>query len=520
MASQDAAPPSAPDVTDTPPQPSIQDATKFFDLLKLMANYPSTAWVVNLLQDNKNLKAATEKQGGINNGLTLALGKCSQDLVTEREKSERTASENEASKAKASELTTQIEEAIKRIAEKDEQLNNDASAISGLKTDVENLNKDIKARDELVKQSEERQAQDNASINELKEELGSTTNKLVTTSDQLKELEDLSWDMGSMASEEILSEITKIYGDAKHIATKYFGQELPTAPFQDPELIADIQRLVRPIPLLPSNTPAARKSRIAAFMNYLSSKLVDQIFVPCYYNVPQPGDEYGVLQQHGTDVTFLLSMMSEDDPKRELHLRSVLIAAFPEKQKEIARKRAKDIAEIIGEDFGGLLGDETLRAQLLAEMKSFCESALTSWEKLRVLKVKVEPFTDAEDSEKYWLPAELDIGGVARSQSPIANGAPKRLNPKPSGLGLSHKPSLTSLTGASRVTLFWPGFCYGTNKDVLRPGYMLLDSQIKQANEEAHSRRSHRALGRASTPQHLLRRSSGRKSRAGAAVSD
>ncbi|KAI2641186.1 hypothetical protein GGS21DRAFT_361514 [Xylaria nigripes] len=490
-----------------PPQVNVQEGIAFLNLLTSIAADPSTAWIRQLIRDNECLKAASKKQMDESNGFMMALAKLSQDLQQEIEKSQRAVSESESSKAKATELANAVDDANKKMAEKDQELENNVTTINGLKTDVENLDKEVKARDEEAKKHEEKQAQDSVCISELVEELGTTKAKLGTAADQLKELEELSWKMGEMSKDEVLDEINKIYNEAKAIATKYLGQELPNDVLQDTELFADIYNLAKPIPLFASNTIAARKTRVAAFLHVLGSRLVARIFVPFYYQVPQPGDDFAIFQQDGMDMSFVLSSLSEEDPKRELHLRSVLLASSCEKQKALAVKRAADVAAGIVEYFGELLKTE-VRNDFEAEITKLCNDAVVSWEKLRVLKVKIEPFTEAEDHQKYWLPAELDIGIQNRPQSPNPDGVPKKqlLNGRTSSL--ASKPSLHSLTTASRVTLVWPGFCYG--QDVLKQGYMLLDSQVKQAIEEANSKRAHRAAVRANTPQ-MHRRATGRR---------
>ncbi|KAI1821824.1 hypothetical protein F4861DRAFT_440553 [Xylaria intraflava] len=477
-----------------------------------MAADPSTAWIRKLLEENEHLKAAALKQGGINGGLTLALGQLSEDLKKATAKSELAVSESEASKVKASELASQIDDAIKRIAEKDEQLQNDVTTINGLKTNVEHLDKEVKARDELVKKHEERQAQDDASILELKGELGSTKKQLETTSNQLKELEDLSWDMGTMSKDEILNEINKIYTDAKSLAMNFFGGDVPENVLQDAKTIAEISQVIEPIPFVPTNSLNAKKARMTGFMLVLGYRLAVRIFVPVYYQVPAPGEEYGVFQQDGNDISFMLSSLAEVDPKRELHLRSVLVATSPDVQKEIALTRARDIADEIYDNFVDLLGEDREREiDFSNQIRALCDAAVESWGKLRVLGVKIEPFTDAEESEKYWVQAEMDIGGQARPQSPSSNGNLKKQQSNGKTNSLASKPSIHSLSTASRVTSVWPGFCYGKD-EVLKRGYMLVDSQIRKAREEMNSRRTLRAAVRASAPQ-MHRRTTGRKSR-------
>ncbi|KAK5636470.1 hypothetical protein RRF57_012182 [Xylaria bambusicola] len=207
------------------------------------------------------------------------------------------------------------------------------------------------------------------------------------------------------------------------------------------------------------------------------------IFLP-YYTRPDDEDDN---PKYGNDaITILLSDLSQSDPKRELHLRSVLLATSPGEQKQIARERADIIAMELYHMMGVLLSGEQ-QTKFGEELRKFCHEAVESWDMLRSIRVKVEPFMQTEeDTEKYWLPVELDTGSQVV--------AAKQAN------GLAPKPSLRSLKSAKKVTFVWPGFSYGS--EMLKQGLMLLDSQVRSADEESaspHLKRKERAMQRAMT---------------------
>lgn len=292
--------------------------------------------------------------------------------------------------------------------------------------------------------------------------------------------------------------IDKIYDDAKALAFKYYSEDLPEEILANVPLFDEIRKHVRPIPFPSSNSVAAKRARIAAFLASLGSKLADRIFLPFYTSL---GEDQG--QQDGIDtIAMMLSDLSLADPKRELHLRSVLLAFAPEEQKKIAYDRAEDIAN---EVFGtlGILINPDKQAEFHHHIKSLCRLAVDSWNTLRPLREKVEPFTETQvDTETYWLPAELD--GGSQNKKPQTNG---KVN------GLGSKPSLHSLKSANKVVLVWPGFSYGA--DVLKQGFMLLDTQVRLADEEAQSlKRNQRAMTRAATTSQMQpRRAVVRKSK-------
>ncbi|KAI0547871.1 hypothetical protein F4679DRAFT_344266 [Xylaria curta] len=477
------------------PQVNIPDVVNFLSLLSTLVADPSTTWVKEVLKENEEMKAAVKQKEAEFNGFIQAIAKVSQDFNIEVEKSKQAIAQSDEAKAKAGELATEVEDAKKTIAERDQKLQEDATTITDLQGNVENLDKEVKARDEIIKKQEEQQANDGARIKELEGSLQTTQSELDVKTNQLNELRDLSCEVVEGTKDFVLNEINRIYGYAKGLAVMYFGEDLPEDILANTALIDETRKLVKPIPFPNSNSVAAKKARIAAFLASLGSRLADLIFLP-YYREPDEDEE-----QEGLDaITVLLSNLSHKDPKRELHLRSVLLAISPGEQKRIACERADMIANDVFNILGILLSEDQ-QPKFDYDVRKLCRLAVESWDTLRPLKEKVEPFTQTdEETEKYWLPAELDGGSQTK----------KQVNGKPNGLG--SKPSLHSLKSANKVILVWPGFSYGS--EVLKQGFMLLDSQVKSADEEALPlKRERRAMQRAATssPVHG-RRSVARKS--------
>ncbi|KAI0107847.1 hypothetical protein GGR51DRAFT_548310 [Nemania sp. FL0031] len=478
---------------------NAQDVANFFELLRALATSPSTTWIDQVLKDNQRMKASVKEREHDHNSLVRVIAQLTNDRDAEIAKSKDAISQSEEAKTKAGELTTEIEGAKKTIADKDQKLEEDATVITTLKGDIEALGKEVQSRDDVIKKHEEQQANDGARIQELEGSLGTTKTELETASNQLNEIQSLSCQVVDGSKEFVLAEIDKIYGYAKSVAMKYFNEDLPEDILTNGPLFEEIRKLVRPIPLPASNSVPAKKARVAAFLYLLGSRLADQIFLPFYMSPPEYQD-----QQSGIDsIAVMLSDLSITDPKRELHLRSVLLASSPGEQRRIAYDRADDIATEIF-DILGILLQTDLQIKFQHDIRKLCHLAVESWDTLRPLREKVEPFTETEeDSEKYWLPAELD--GFSYKKQPQPNG-------KQNGLG--SKPSIHSLKSANKVILVWPGFSYGA--EVLKQGFMLLDSQVRLAEEEAQPlRRNQRAMHRASLTGSPVqqRRPVGRKSR-------
>ncbi|KAI1357328.1 hypothetical protein F5Y08DRAFT_346858 [Xylaria arbuscula] len=485
------------------PKPHAQDVTSFLNLLNLLVADTSATWIKQVMEDNERMKAAIrekdEKTEAASRSFVLAISEVSRKLDIANEESKKAIAESEEAKTKAGELTTAIENAKSTIAERDQKLQDDATKITGLEGNVEALGKEVQTRDETIKTQKEQQEASNARIKELKNSLTNAVGHLETTTGHLKDLQDLSWQIADGSREFVLREIDRIYEHAKRLAVNFFSEDLPEVTFSNTLIFDEIRRLVRPIPFPVSNSPAAKKARIAAFLASLGSRLGNMIFLP-YYTRPNDEDDN---EKYGNDaITILLSDLSQSDPKRELHLRSVLLATSPGEQKKIAHERAEIIAMELYHIMGVFLSGEQ-QPKFGEALRRFCHEAVESWDLLRNLKEKVEPFMQTEeDTEKYWLPAELDTGSqvVAAKQ---ADGSGK-----PNGLG--SKPSLHSLKSAKKVIFVWPGFSYGS--EVLKQGFMLLDSQVRSADEESaspHSKRNQRAMQRAMTGSPVQNRRTG-----------
>ncbi|KAI0409774.1 hypothetical protein F4802DRAFT_542002 [Xylaria palmicola] len=474
-----------------------QDVADFLKLLGMLVADPSTTWVNHVLQDNQQMKATVRQKEAESNGFIQALAKVSQDLKTEVDKSKRAITESREAKTKAAELVTAIEGANQTIADKEQKLQKDAATITNLQGNIDSLDKEVKSRDDIIRKQGEAQANNGARIRELEGSLGTTQSELNAKSNQLRELQDLSCEVVDQSKDFVLDEIDKIYDLAKAVAVKYFSEDLPEDIVANTPLFESIQRIVKPIPFPPSNSIAAKKARIAAFLSTLGSQLVNQIFLP-FYELP---DEDLESQNNIDSITSLLSYLSHTDPKREAHIRSVLLAISPNEQKRVAYDRADDIADLLNENLGILLSSDRMQA-FDNDVKILCHRAVESWDTLRCLKEKVEPYTQTdEETEKYWLPAEFDGGSQNKKQ---ANGKPN---------GLASKPSMHSLKSANKIRLVWPGFSYGS--EVLKQGFMLLESQVKFTDEETQPlKRNLRAMQRAQTSSPVQgRRSSARKSK-------
>ncbi|KAK5631519.1 hypothetical protein RRF57_007233 [Xylaria bambusicola] len=473
----------------SPQEMGTQEIIDFFRLLSTLANDASATCVEKALKENKELK-------GDKDSLVRALTDLQAKLDAQVKKSDIAVAQSGEAKATADALKSEIDGAKQTIVAKDKMLEDDASAITGLQSKVAALENDVKTREEEIKKHMEQQAKDAGRITKLTTEFGAKKSELEMISNQLKELQDLSCKVIDGSKDFALSEIDKIYGYAKGIGLKYLQGDLSDDILTDTAYFEGIRRGFG-LPLHPSNSIPAKKVRIAVFLASLGTMLADEIFIPFYFSTnDQDAPE-------GTDtMTTTLSYLSQVDPKRELHLRSVLLAIDPDEQVKVANNRAMGIAWEI--HYLRYLVTEDQRENFYQDVIQLCRLAVESWNTLRHLKEKVESFTGAEDdTETFWLPAELD--STSQAKKPQASSKPN---------GLVSKSSRNSLKSAKGIKLVWPGFYYGN--EVLKQGFILLDSQVAGASEEAAPlRRNLRAMQRASIGSSVLsqRRSVTKKSK-------
>ncbi|KAI1431054.1 hypothetical protein GGR50DRAFT_111882 [Xylaria sp. CBS 124048] len=481
-----ASPVVSPDAAAAASPLTSHEVVSFLKLLTSLAADSSTTCIGQVFAQNEEMKATIEKQTAEHTALTRVIANLSQAHDAEIEKSKQASAQTEEAKAKAAELATEIENAKKTIADKDHQLAERDTSITTLQKGLEASKGEVKARDDIIRRLQEQQSKDEQQSKKLIKKSQAIEAELQVKSGQLKEIQDLSCNVVDEPREFVLAEINKVYNQAKNIALKYFSVNVSDEALRVLESIHN-SKAVHPIPLPASNSVSAKKARVAAFLSILGYRLVNQIFVPFYL----PHDEDPAITNGLDTLGILLSNLSYTDPKREVQLRSLLLAIEPDEQKKIAYNRADHITRDISRLWDGLFSDEEQR-QFKTDMSDLCRLAVDSWNTLRPLKNNVEPFVGTlEITEEWWLQAELD--GEKREQQ--VNGKVHTL---------SSKPSTQSLRSAKGLMLVWPGFLYGC--EVLKRGFMLLESQVKQAKEESPqcSRRAQRLTQRAATNPHPL----------------
>ena len=308
------------------------------------------------------------------------------------------------------------------------------------------------------------------------------------------------------------------FAAVQSFAMRFFYENLSKRVLEDSTAWEGLRDRIRWLPLLPSNSPDAKRMRVAACIGALGSMLAGLIFVPVYMD-PDMGE-----------IRNLLTDIYMTDHTREQHLRGVLLSVHPDVQQDIKRKRILHIIETISLIFGRLLDDQT-RDVFKEELVQTCKVAVECWDFVRQARIKVDTmypaFKGTEESaeqeqftDKNWLPVPLPTSIITSTAKDSENGdSQKKGGPKLNGTAkqtgngnvkentTKDGTLQTASSGEQQQVAFeresiqrpvWPGFYV---EDELVKGYVLLTTQVKAAREELPTRRMQRQAHRNSSVQ-------------------
>ncbi|RYP75034.1 hypothetical protein DL771_002682 [Monosporascus sp. 5C6A] len=346
-----------------------------------------------------------EMQSQENETLTRTVGKLQQSLdsktETAKDLSAQLAKLEDAKKTLASERDAEKA----KVAEKEKRLQENAKAVSELQGKLKSSTNSISKLKDMVKEKENQQKETSSLLNKVSKELEGKKAEMATTSEKLKALSQYSCAMATASDEAISKELGRIFATVNNLAKTFFSENLSRSVLGDDDLWKDIDEQIRWLPLPASNTLDAKQMRIAACIAALGSRFVQLIFVPVY----QQSDTGG--------LSGLLSSLAAADAPRETYLRSVLLDVLPEDQTSIRKQRIAEIVRAVCTGIGRLLEDQK-KAAFRDGVEEACNVAAECWQKIRLLKTKVDPFMplsegieDAEHfTDEFWQPVPLPLG--------------------------------------------------------------------------------------------------------------
>ncbi|KAI0392249.1 hypothetical protein F5Y17DRAFT_369106 [Xylariaceae sp. FL0594] len=496
-----------------PPQ-----ALAFLDLVKTLANDASTGWIEQLIRDNETFKTQIAEEKEAAGAIYRSQAKLHLELERKDDEVKAAVAARDEAQTKAKDWETEVTMLNKKLEERDEELRLNAAKITELESKLAESEKELQTkvgehaeaigeRDQTISQHVDELKRERDTVKELQASLHSTETEFKAAKVKLDELEKMSCPLVPMQQDKIVKELDRVYNAAKALASKYFSEDLPDEVLAQADLFSHLGKEFQ-YPIPNSNSAAAKKARVAALLTDLGAWLSARVFVPFYTTAMDAADDGGV-----DDVTMMLSDLWEEDPAREAYLRKLLLATSPDRQREIALRRADRIAEHVWASMSFMFVGEK-KASFEKDLRRLCRFAVDRWDEVRPVCCKVEPFMgDDEFDDRYWLPAELnfvdsDSNGSnnnnnnnnnkksAQTNGNTTNGkAKEKEKDKPNGL--ASKASMHSLNTLNQLDCMWPGFY--ADGQVLRKGYMLLASQIRGAIEESspYRHRSRRSRQRA-----------------------
>ena len=239
---------------------------------------------------------------------------------------------------------------------------------------------------------------------------------------------------------------------------------------------------------LPFNSPSARNMRMAAFLAVLAFELSTHVFLPTY------------LLEQPTKLCDFLSDLAGTQPPLEAHLRSVLLKAQSEQDREAKANRQVETAVqsiIACAPFPEGPKKEIFRT----ELKTLCQKACRLWLHMQSLNEMVMTDYDMDELD-CWKPLDFSSPPLADQPSAASSG---------SGSGNAATKAAKKAQAASdrqprpERAVWLRLLAKGAEEEILTDGYALSEGHIKKANEEEKaeaergSRRESRRKSRAAS---------------------
>ncbi|RYO77672.1 hypothetical protein DL766_004732 [Monosporascus sp. MC13-8B] len=390
--------------------------------------------------------------------LTRSVGRLQQDLDSKTEAAKNMSAQSAQLENAKKTLTGELHAEKAKVAEKDKRLQENAKAVSELQGKLKTHTNSINKLKDTVKERETEQKETSSRLNKVSKELEEKKAEMAKMSEKLKALSQYSCTMNTASDEAISKEVGRLFTTVHDLARTFFSENLSRNVLDDDNLWKSIHKQIGWLPLPASNTPDAKQMRIAACIAALGSRFFRLIFVPVYLqsDTGELQSDAGESQSDAGELSGLLSNLAAADPPREAYLRSVLLDVLPEEQIRIRKQRTAEIVNAVCTGIGRLL-EEQKRAEFRDRVEEACKAAVECWQKLRLLKTKVDPFmpdvtedTAEHITDEYWLPL-----GPPANKSPEPNGTAPVTNEVPNG----HK--IPAIEPSDVKNFIWPAFIIG-----------------------------------------------------------
>jgi hypothetical protein len=226
-----------------------------------------------------------------------------------------------------------------------------------------------------------------------------------------------------------------------------------------------------------TDTPIAKQMRTAAFLAVLSSELSEHIFLSTY-----------ILEEAG-EFQGVLTRLADREPELESHLRSVLLKAHLDEDKQsMARSRTETAVKNVFECVEGLFLHGPERKSFRSDLEAICKQACDLWQYIQTLDDRITPNDSLFMSKLKILDFSSPPPQSARTSKALPNVGTPTQGPK------TELPTNDPQLVPERVV--WPSFV--TEEASLTHGYALSEDQVKKGKdgEKAEMARSSRREAR------------------------
>ncbi|KAK0620211.1 hypothetical protein B0T14DRAFT_496789 [Immersiella caudata] len=366
---------------------------------------------------------------------------------------------------KALKLDTEIVELMGSKRVQDRQLQDAENKLKDAEERLKEREEQLSVSQATLKKKEEKisalQGQLRAQQKNNEDSLRSTKTALEAKSQKLSDLESYSLELKPVIPEDVESRFESLFQQAFELAKKSLDVDLGAESARWNGLRH--HKAVKDKICFPStDTPIAKMMRTAAFLAVLSSELSEHIFLSTY-----------ILEEAGELQGFLTSL-AEREPELESHLRSVLLKAHLDEDKQsMAGSRTETAVKNVFECVEGLFLHRPQRESFRSDLEAICKQACDLWQYIQTLDDSITP-NDGLFMLKLKI---LDFSSppqLARNSKAPPNGGTSTQGPKTK---LStNDPQLVP----ERVV--WPSLV--TEEASLTHGYALSEDQVKKGKDE------------------------------------
>ncbi|KAK3947127.1 hypothetical protein QBC32DRAFT_99776 [Pseudoneurospora amorphoporcata] len=306
-----------------------------------------------------------------------------------------TKAEFESLKAIDAEKTSEIERLKTSLKAAEEEIVSLKQTVAEKTAEIEALRNKLNAETSRADTAEARSE-------DLQSRLHETEDNLQTAEEKLNILASYQTKLHADSEDVYVDILDKIWTSIVTLVESTFRPSLPEPILSDPSCWANLRNspylkhaTQLQIPLPQSNSPAAKGMRISAVLAVLSRALHRHLFRPVY-----------LLDDDDENLVKFLRVLEDENPARELHLRSTLLATMPERQIEQGARRVKTVVREVSWLVQHLLSALAFES-FVSGLEQACKLACEQWMRIQLASMKIEPYFGPPYDDFDWQVLDL-----------------------------------------------------------------------------------------------------------------